>query len=74
MCAVQPETYQGGRGLWAAGAGVATLTTVWSLPGTQVWEQQQHHVFRHAGKSKRSDFRIAVPTDFWIWDPEQGIL
>lgn len=53
---------------------MARLTTDCFLPGTQVWEQQQHHILRHPRKSERSDFRITVPTDLWFRGPERGIL
>ncbi|KAF4016769.1 hypothetical protein G4228_007697 [Cervus hanglu yarkandensis] len=53
---------------------VAALTAVSVLTGTQVREQQQHHVVWHPRQSERTDFRITVPAVCWVWEPERGIL
>lgn len=66
-----------GRGAEAVGQQrdrVATLTAVSILTGTQVREQQQHHVVWHPRQPERTDFRIAVPAVCWVWEPERRIL
>lgn len=50
------------------------LTAASFLAGTQVREQQQHHVLRHPRQSERPDVRIAVPTVLCVRGPGRGIL
>lgn len=74
VCVVPLRTQEDGLRPLGSGGPRGLADTVCSLTPTQVWKRRQHHVLRHPGESERSNFWLPVPTVFWVWDPERGVL